>query len=444
MTIVYGIYADCGLDGGFGLELNCTGDGCGEFQTFPTLKCTNSSNSAGGITTSCNNGVTCQDTNLTSSFAIFGSGANYSLQANQTVFGTPFQLTLLSNNTFTVVNETASPVSSAAPTTSPGSKNDASLQRAPHFGRIFKLMLVWLFTWMMFQPALAGCIPGISNLANSVPPYFRNFVENIMGRACNAGVDIIINKVGQASGSEYWAFFEEVQATCIEAVTEADLPLLGIEIGTNPLVAVGTELVIAYVCNKFAMTLLLGGLEKTGQIACGDILSAFSSEAASQCSTSAPSPIPAPVSSIHASSSTPSPSVASPTPTSAPASGLTIPSVAGDNCASCQLSGYAIGLIGLAQQCHVAVPLGIAFDVSVLLCDSSYGGKYASFCKTLCANQCATYNINDWIQSAGSSYMSNANLAVCSSYCPGFKGDGRCQLADSCGCGVGALICVPC
>lgn len=71
-----------------------------------------------------------------------------------------------------------------------------------------------------------------------------------MGRACNAGVDQIISRVGQASGSEYWAFFEEVQATCIEA----DLPLLGIEIGTSPLVAVGTELVIAYVCNKFAMT----------------------------------------------------------------------------------------------------------------------------------------------------------------------------------------------
>jgi hypothetical protein len=147
---VYGIYADCGLDGGFGLELNCTGDGCGEFQTFPTLKCTNLSNSAGGITTSGNNGVTCQDANLTGSFAIFGSGANYSLQANQTVFRAPFQLTLLSNNTFTVVNETASPVSSAATTTSPGSKNDASLQGAPHFGRIFKLMLVWLFTWMIF------------------------------------------------------------------------------------------------------------------------------------------------------------------------------------------------------------------------------------------------------------------------------------------------------
>jgi hypothetical protein len=82
--------------------------------------------------------------------------------------------------------------------------------------------------------------------------------------------------------------------------------------------------------------------------------------------------------------------------------------------------------------------------VSVLLCDSSFNGKYATFCKTLCANQCVTYNINDWIQSAGSSYMSSANLGGCSSYCPGFKGDGRCEAADPCGCAVGADTCVPC
>jgi hypothetical protein len=136
-----------------------------------------------------------------------------------------------------------------------------------------------------------------------------------------------------------------------------------------------------------------------------------------------------------------------PIPAPGPPPSLAIPSVAGDPCASCELSVYAIGVMGLASQCRVAVPMGDAYDLSVLLCDSSYGGRYASFCQTLCANQCATYNINDWIKGAGSSYMSDASLATCSALCTGFKGDGGCKPANApagCICGVGADTCVPC
>jgi hypothetical protein len=103
-----------------------------------------------------------------------------------------------------------------------------------------------------------------------------------------------------------------------------------------------------------------------------------------------------------------------------------------------------MGIAGLAQKCNVAEPMGVAYDLSTLLCDSSYNGKYAAFCGTLCSNQCATYDINDWMKSAGNSYMSSASLATCSADCPGFKGDGRCQAADTCGCGIGAETCVLC
>jgi hypothetical protein len=151
-----------------------------------------------------------------------------------------------------------------------------------------------------------------------------------------------------------------------------------------------------------------------------------------------------PASSSISSSSSSSATTASPVPTSGPAPGLTIPSVAGDQCASCELSVYAMGIIGLASQCHVAIPMGTASDVSVLLCDSSYNGRYAEFCKMLCANQCTTYSINDWVKGAGSEYMSSASLATCSMLCPGFKGDGRCQQLDLCPCAVGAKTCNPC
>jgi hypothetical protein len=124
---------------------------------------------------------------------------------------------------------------------------------------------------------------------------------------------------------------------------------------------------------------------------------------------------------------------------------LSIPSVAPDSCASCKLSVYALGVQGLAAACNVATPLGGASDVSVLLCDSSYNGLYSQFCATLCANPCATYSIDSWIQSAGNQFMPNATLATCINLCPGFKGDGRCSSTNySCLCAVGSDTCVSC
>jgi hypothetical protein len=126
-----------------------------------------------------------------------------------------------------------------------------------------------------------------------------------------------------------------------------------------------------------------------------------------------------------------------------PTPGLSIPSVAPDSCASCQLSVYALGIQGLAAGCNVPTPLGTASDVSVLLCDSSYNGLYSQFCATLCANPCATYSIDSWIQSAGSQYM--PNVGCIGNLCPGFEGDGRCSSSiNRCSCAVGSNTCVAC
>src|SRR2546430_17607433 len=89
------------------------------------------------------------------------------------------------------------------------------------------------------------------------------------------------------------------------------------------------------------------------------------SSPSSSAASSSPAPTPSSTPSI------PSP-FSSPTPSSTPASGqtpsLVIPSVGNDACASCQLSLYAIGIQGLASKCNVATPLGVAYDVSVLMC----------------------------------------------------------------------------
>ena len=126
-------------------------------------------------------------------------------------------------------------------------------------------------------------------------------------------------------------------------------------------------------------------------------------------------------------------------------SGPSIPSTEGDQCASCQLSVYYLGVEGLAAQCHVSSPVLFGNDLSVVLCDSSYNGKYAQFCSEICANPCVTYDAQSWMESAGASFMANANLATCNQLCPGFKGDGKCTESLPCNeCGKGSGTCVPC
>ena len=139
------------------------------------------------------------------------------------------------------------------------------------------------------------------------------------------------------------------------------------------------------------------------------------------------------------SSSTTSPAPSMPTP----GSGLPIPDVSNDPCASCELSIYFLGVQGLAADCNVAVPVGQGYDLAVLLCDSTYNGRYAAFCQYLCTNQCVSYNIQDWIKNAGSQWQPDATLALCAQDCPGFKGDGRCQSGDYCPCAQGANTCKP-
>jgi hypothetical protein len=153
-------------------------------------------------------------------------------------------------------------------------------------------------------------------------------------------------------------------------------------------------------------------------------------------------PAAAPPTTTSTSTTSTSPSTTSPAPSMpASGSGLPIPDVSNDPCASCELSVYFLGVQGLAAACGVAVPVGQGYDLSVLLCDSIYNGRYAAFCQYLCANQCVTYNIQDWIENAGSQWQPDATLGLCAQDCPGFKNDGRCQSGDYCPCAQGANTC---
>ena len=112
-----------------------------------------------------------------------------------------------------------------------------------------------------------------------------------------------------------------------------------------------------------------------------------------------------------------------------------------DTCVSCLLSGYYIGVTGLAKECN-AVATGMAFDLSTFFCDPSIKPRYSQLCSSLCANPCGTYSIQNLIQEAGSAYNPSASLALCNTDCPGFAGTGLCSgPVPRCECGVGSATC---
>jgi len=80
-----------------------------------------------------------------------------------------------------------------------------------------------------------------------------------------------------------------------------------------------------------------------------------------------------------------------------------------DTCVSCLLSGYYIGITGLAKTCN-AVATGTAYDLSTFFCDPTIKPRYSQLCSSLCANPCGTYNIQTLIMEAGSAYNPSASL----------------------------------
>jgi hypothetical protein len=352
--------------------------------------------------------------------------------------GTSFILTQDGSGNVTVANETMAP--SQSPSTSPTvttattqSPSSTTKSFAPRYTSSWPLIIFISVLALMAIQASAQNIPCISEVINEA-----NLVTSLVqGNIQQVGEDLCEHFKGSVIEAVTGPFAEAAaMALCYERLFVYE-GVLALETGTAELL--GPELALAAIVVNTAICF--------GLVPCL-INEVLDQSANGFCSLAQHSSAPTASSSISSSlslaSSSSSFSTTSPIPTPGPSPALTIPSVAGDQCASCQLSVYAMGIVGLASKCNVATPLGTAYDVSVLLCDSSYNDRYSEFCATLCANPCATYNINSWIQSAGSQYMPTANLATCAGLCPGFKGDGRCSPSDPCGCAVGADTCIPC
>ena len=356
--------------------------------------------------------------------------SNFSFtQPNVTVTGT--QQVSINGTEFTITQDESGNVSLANGTTSTSpTKQSAAFSQARTISWPFLVLLSLL---AVFATPVSGQESGTLPCIGSVLSYFKIVQSAVTGQVNEFQKEMCTQAIGGAITAPVGPAIEAgTVRACQQLVlrlgltVDAELLIGGAVTGTEefvaPVVAIEVAIDAVFLCQQMA-TCVWDSFVDHG--------------AETLCPSNEQEPLP---------NSQPSQPATNPPPgpVSGSAPGLDVPNVLGDTCASCQLSVYAQGIIGLAKQCNVAVPLGAAYDLSVLSCDSSFNGRYADFCSSLCANQCTTYNINDCIQSAGSSYMSDASLATCSSDFPGFKGDGRCQQLDECPCAVGAKTCVPC
>jgi hypothetical protein len=489
----------CDTDGSFSLKLTCAGQSCSSILGHSNLTCTQSDSK----TWQCNNGVACSDTaSFSSSFSIAQSNETILQTQKVSLNGINFVFQQGGTGNATVVNGTTSSVATSSATGSstaavitaaatstttatnsgspiPSSSKSASAypQHSYSASLLFIMVMIGLFL-PQSQAVLTGAGIGkaVENIfdlfTNSLSTYhigteaiagkFDQVVTTACGAAVSGGVGSLVG-LGAAFGQCEEAMvgfemsligsslgltlrtFTGLGGVLLEGLTAADeATVLTAAAGAIPEIF----MVNSALCGLLVSVITQGLLENSADSLCAAVESAAASinagnpspptsSASAHSSVVSVSKVP-PTSSVSSASSSSSLAPSSPTP------GSTIPDVSSDPCAACELSLYFIGVQGLAAQCNVAVPLGVGYDMSVLLCDSTLNGRYATFCSYLCANQCVTYDIQKWIQSAGSQFWSNATLALCNQECPGFTGDGRCQIADNCPCAEGANTCVAC
>jgi hypothetical protein len=479
----------------FSLAMTCAGPSCSSIFKGSNLTCTNHDSESW----QCNNGVVCSGgVDFSSSFSIVQSNETVRQTQNVSLNGTDIVFQQDGTGNATVVNGTAATTTGAtttvATTTSasttgatttgttttgsgilPSRKSAAGYSRQPYSSSLFLIMLVLGLLLPQTQATLT--VAKIDSAINSIFELVTSglFIADISAKAiAGQWTEVVTQSCGKVVGDGIGSLSKLPLAfgKCEEAMVGFEMSLLGNSLGLTlrsfaglggvlleGLTAAEEATVLAsgaaaaipeiFVINSALCGLLITVIAQAALEGQAETLCAAAERAGAAIQAGSPSSpttttlAPAPKTSSSPITQTSTTSAAA-TPIPNAPSGLLIPSVAQDQCASCQLSVYSIGIRGLAAQCNVATPLGIAYDLSVLFCDSSYNGRYSQFCTTLCANPCATYSIDSWIQSAGSQFMSTATLATCANLCPGFMGNGKCSSLDTCECAVGSGTCVPC
>jgi hypothetical protein len=228
-----------------------------------------------------------------------------------------------------------------------------------------------------------------------------------------------------------------VQATALTAAEEATV--LSADAGAIP------EFFLANsaLCGLLVAAIQRSVLDPSSENLCSALEGAAASHEPTSTS-SAPSITATTVSKSASTSASPA------TPT---ASGVLPAGFNSNKCLECFLNTYIYSLYVLsAETCNnAAVTFASAFDLSGIFCDPGITADPSStaFCKTLCANPCASFDVATIVASMGSDYISdptaNANqLGKLCNTCSTpnqMPGNYQCKTVPNCLCGIGTQLC---
>jgi hypothetical protein len=361
--------------------------------------------------------------------------SNVTLAENLTIGSKQFSVSVDETGNVSYSNQSASNSTSSKTSAAYPSKRPSNLF-------VVFLLLLSLFTPFAYAQA-PPTLQFSQNLVANLPSYFHAALPRLEQELCGfiAGQVIRVSLTGNAG---YDIAMVELKTFCLEVINTVEA-LTGVLEAAS---ATGFGLVALEFGNGVACNYLAGHMLLPGQYAeaahiCSVIVADLNPSTGvihpSAPATSKKTSVP------HITTTSASASTTSPPSRSAGPALPTGSTLAANPCVSCQLSLYFLGVQGLAQQCHVASPMGSSNDVSLVICDPSVVGGYSQLCTNLCANPCGVYDVATWIHDAGVGFMANASLPLCSELCPGFKGTGKCFVTPPCNqCGLGASTCLSC
>jgi hypothetical protein len=491
MTTANGTYMFCDADLSFAISLTCTGPSCSSILGHNSLTCTQASSQSWD----CTNGIKCGSAaGFTSKFSINGTNTTVSHTQNVALNGTSFMFqqdgagdATLSNGTTTMSSgpsgtgaaATSTQLStSASSAASPSASKSGSNSSRQSYSAMILLAMLFL---SVFVTQASAQVTG-SSITTSVNSIFQ-FLDKVGGGKSqfDIGASAIAGQFSSITGKTCAALVGQgtaglsslplVYGQCEEAMAGGEMYSIGSASNVNlsTYTGLGGVQVNALTAAEEATVLsndagAIPELFLANSALCGLLVAVIQSSiqnptSENLCAALANAVVshePTSTASSSSTSATPAPNSASASPAQ-PTSSTTGQLPAGFNankCVECYLNTYLDSLQTLsAETCNNApFTTASAYDLSSIFCDPSIASDPAStaFCKSLCANPCASFAVADIISGMGGDYIANpstdsSQLAKLCNTCTSPPGQGsgnyQCSSVPDCLCGIGTKLC---
>ena len=285
MTSVKGTYKDCGQAGKYSLILECTGPGCSGFVTFPNMQCVDSDDCM-----HCTNNVLCDQSNLTSSFAINVFDSQAILRENLDIGRSSFLLIDHGLGNVSVIEETHDDKTvmervnvdhRSLRETKENSRN-VFTKRQKSEGRrqvhgISKVMLTVIVLMSMFT-SVAYAQPAPTQVSRdiqaAVPPQLQSLVLGLEQHLCEVDGGLIIEAAAAATTPLFHRYLIQLIGICMSALADIEIAT-GLAEAAFVVPEVGVPILVLgnfILCEEVVLRAILPGPEADVEMICSQLL----------------------------------------------------------------------------------------------------------------------------------------------------------------------------